>query len=192
MLSLVLQNNPFPSRHQTVMFPASFFVIWVSLSWTDAHFVGITKPSSVITELGWNSHCWFSWKRSHLNVPNHPLSTSGLFWQVTSAIWHPHAVSRVSLLPCPHFRQQEVAPYFPTNAVTRVLSQLYEELIQGVNPSFPLGWSLYNDKTSPPTELLLNYPFWPGSGTAYKRHKMWSIQIPSDPNKSPWPICTDY
>lgn len=122
------------------------------------HFVGITKPLLVITELGWNSHWWFSWKRSHLNILNHPLPTSNSFWNYTSAIWHPHPACRTNVLPWQWFRQQEVVPYFPGNAVVRVLSLLFEELNQGANSSFPLGWSCIKRKIPPHKSSCLTNP----------------------------------
>lgn len=123
-----VQNNHFPSRHWTSMIPSELLYD-LNISQLLTGLRHITKPLSVITELTQNSHWWFSWKRSHLNILNHPLPISNLFWNYTSVIRHPHAACRTSLFPCQWFRQREVVPYFPRNAVIRVLSPLFKELI---------------------------------------------------------------
>lgn len=102
------------------IYSSHWTLIWLKYlpaNWAEAHFMGITKLLSVIMELGWNSHCWFSWKRSHLSILNHPLSTAHLFWNYRWLIWHLCPACRTSLFPCQSFRQQEIAPYFPKNAV---------------------------------------------------------------------------
>lgn len=144
--------------------------------------MGITKPLSVVMELGWNSHWWFSWKRSHLNILNHPLSTSNLFWNYTSLTWHLHPACRTSLFPCQWFRQQEVVPYFPKNAVISFWR------------ADPKGQFILSSSRMILWEKFLwtqNF-FLTNLSDQALRAKMWTTQIPSDPRNSPWPVYTDY
>lgn len=120
---------------------AFIWLEYLPANWTEAHFVGITKPLSVIMELGWNSHWWFSWKRSHLNILNHPLSTSNLFWNYTSLIWHPCPACRTASFHASGLDNRRLFLIFQRMQLS-FSSLLSEELIQRANSSFPpLGWS---------------------------------------------------
>lgn len=172
-----MQNSPVPSRQWTSIVPSELLYDWNISQLTGLRHVLWGSPNhyqSVIIELVWNSHWWFSWKRSHLNILNHPLSTSNLSWNYTSLIQHLHPACRTSLFPCQWFRQQEIVPYFPKNAVTSFWRA-------GPKGQFILSSSrmILWEKLPWTQNFCLN-----NLSDQALRAKMWRTQIPSDPRNS--------
>lgn len=121
------------------IYSSHWTLIWLEYlpaNWAEAHFMGITKLLSVIMELGWNSHWWFSWKRSHLNILNHhspQLICSEITrgWSGTSAL--PAGPASFHASPLDNRRLLLISQRMQLS----VLSLLSEELIQRANSSLP-------------------------------------------------------